>query len=315
MLVGAALTRIDDLPFGEDCGSWQATIHSVLRCVRPALCQARSLTRLPFCCAEAAGCPPERAIPVAAAWLLLYIAARLFDAVQDQDFEPRDWNGLSQAEAINVAGAFLVAIPLALTELEDPHLRADLERDFRCVTLRMAAGQHADLSGWIGSDGESVERYWQVATAKSGALFALACRAGARLGDPPVEILTAYQDFGRLLGQLVQACDDYQDTYDPGNLSDLQAGRVSLPIVYGRAVAGARERKLIEHLVFQAATDTQAASQLRKLLDDLGARHYLLLQIESLGQQAHEALQRASVTGPSLNQLLGLIPRAIKQKV
>jgi len=314
MLIDATLTWLANLSLWEDCAGWQAAIRSVLRCAGRALCRERSLAWLPFCCAEATGCAPERAIPVAAAWLLLYIAARLFDAVEDQDFEPGDWDGLSQAEAINVAGAFLAAIPLALTEVENAQPSAELRVDFQRAALQMAAGQHADLSGWIGSDEGSVKRYWQVVKAKSGTLFALACWAGARLGNPPAEVLTAYADLGHALGQLIQLCDDYNDTYEPGNLSDFQTGRASLPVIYGREVAEPAERAQIEYLLPRATTDAQAASQLRQLLDDLGARHYLLLQIELLGQQAKDALRRASVTGSSLHRLLELIPRIAERQ-
>lgn len=309
ILIDTTLTWLANLSLWEGHGGWQAVIRTTLHCARQSLCHERSLAQLPFRCAEAAGCPAERVVPVAASWLLLYVAARLFDLVEDRDFEPGDWDGMSEAEAINVASAFLAAIPLVLAELEDAQLGADLTLDFQRVALTMAAGQHADLSGWIESGEGAVERYWQVATAKSGDLFALACRAGARCGNQPTGVLTAYADFGRLLGQLVQVCDDYRDTYEPGSSSDFQAGRTSLPVIYGRTVAEHQEREQIEALRAQAATDSRAASQLRQLLDDLGARHYMLLQIELLGQQAEDALRRAAVIGPDLERLLELIPR------
>jgi hypothetical protein len=93
-------------------------------------------------------------------WTDTNLAARLFDTVEDQDFEPSDWHRLSQAEVINVASAFLAAIPLVLAELENTRLGVDLTIDFQHSALKMAAGQHADLSGWIGSDEKAIERYW-----------------------------------------------------------------------------------------------------------------------------------------------------------
>jgi len=246
-------------------------------------------------------------VPVAAAWLLGYIAARLLDEVEDRDFTQENWGGLSQAEAINIASAFLVTIPFVLDRLQDARISADLKADFQQAALEIALGQHADLSGWIGNGDGAIERYWQVARAKSGVLFALACRAGARSGNPPAEILNAYADFGQTLGLLVQVCDDYRDFYGSSDLCTLQTGREVLPVVYGCSVAGPEEQVRIEHLLNQAQTDKYAAYQLRQLLDDLGARHYLLLQVELLGQQAEEFLQRTGAAAPE--QLLKMIPR------
>lgn len=233
--------------------------------------------------------------------------------VEDGHFRSKDWAGVSQAQAINVAGAFLAAIPFALVGLEEPQLSDELRVDFQRAALQMTAGQHADLSGWPGCDEGAVKRYWQIATVKSGIPFALACRAGARLGNPPAEVLDAYADFGRAVGQLAQVCDDYKDTYEPPDLSDFQIGRASLPIVYGRTVASPAERARIEDFVIRATTDARSISQLQQLLEDLGARYYLLLQIELLGEQAEDALRRASVTGPGLVRLQELTPRVAER--
>ena len=280
-------------------------------CANQNLFEAQSLVHLCSHCAISAGAASEQVIPVLAAWLLLYVAAELFDAVEDDEFESQDWAGLSQAEALNVASACLAAIPLVLMEMEDAQLCLDLIAQFHQAALTMAMGQHVDLSGGKEEGEDAVARYWRVAAAKSGALFALACWAGARLGNPAAEVLSAYADFGRILGQLLQVCDDYKDAYTPGNLSDFRPGQASLPVVYGRTVAGPVEIERLEALLTQAAVDEQAASQLRELLDDLGCKYYQLLQIEILGQQAESALRRTLLTGSHLDRLLCLIPRIV----
>lgn len=137
----------------------------------------------------------------------------------------------------------------------------------------MAAGQHADLSGWIGSDEGSVDRYWQVATAKSGVLFALACRAGARLGNPSDEILTAYADFGRALGQLIQVCDDYMD----GSLA--------------RCLC--KIRRPIETSRLQQEVDQESGELRSPLLDAFGLASAIRAHSEEVGEQQGLGVQLA----------------------
>jgi geranylgeranyl pyrophosphate synthase len=255
------------------------------------------------------GCSPRRARPVTAAWIALYVAVHIFDAVEDGEYVPQAWQGLPQAQTLNAASALLAAIPLLLTRSDgDTALHTALIVDFQQTALTMASGQHADLTQWIETDdGDVLARYWQVTEGKSGALFALACRAGAQLGAPPPDIVAAYADFGETLGRLLQLCDDYRDTYLPDKCWPRES-RSSLPLIYGRMVADTKERERLEALQARAATNSAAIVELRQHLDTLGARHYLLLQIERLTEEARIALDHASTSPADRAKLLALLP-------
>src|SRR3990172_12240121 len=71
----------------------------------------------------------------------------------------------------------------------------------------MASGQHADLV----NPQPDLEQWLEIAGAKSGELFALACRCGARLATNDPARLKGFSDFGHHLGILLQILDDLED--------------------------------------------------------------------------------------------------------
>ncbi len=307
-MIDKTLTWLTEHPCWRGPTAWRTVISSALDCQREALSRDVSPARLPFLCAEAVGSTPRRAIPISAAWIALYVAAHIFDAVEDEEYVRQQWQGLPQAQALNAASALLAALPVLLTASDgDAALHTALILDFQQTALTMAAGQHADLAQWIETDdGDVLARYWQVTDGKSGALFSLACRVGAQLGAPSPEIVEAYADFGGILGRLLQLCDDYRDTYLADTLSRRESC-TSLPLLYGRAVADAEGRETLATLQAQAATDPEATANLLQRLDALGARHYLLLQIEHLREAAETALDRAVPPASIREQLLALL--------
>ena len=138
---------------------------------------------LPVLCCEAVGGDEHQATAVAAAWFLLYLAAKVLDDIEDEDALQNPWCTVGIAQAINAATGLIFVSQLALAHL--PRMGAGrglalyLIEDFNCTILRMCAGQHADLTE---ASISSLERYFRIAGAKSGEFFALACRAGALLG-------------------------------------------------------------------------------------------------------------------------------------
>ena len=153
---------------------------------------------LPILCCQAAGGDEDQATAIAAAWFLLYLAAKVLDDVEDGDVHQGPWSAMGAPQAINAATGLIFASQLALARL--PRLGADRElalfllEDFNHTTLRMCAGQQADLTEGSQTSRRlaerlnlreveqlPLERYFWIAGAKSGEFFALACRAGARI--------------------------------------------------------------------------------------------------------------------------------------
>ena len=260
---------------------------------------------LPILCCEAAGGDEDQATAVAAAWFLLYLAAKILDDVEDDDTRLTPWSAIGVPQAINAATGLIFAAPLALARLPrmgiDRELALFLLEDFNRTTLRMCAGQQADLT-----EGSHLclERYFWIAGAKSGEFFALACRAGALLGTDKV---APYSEFGYNLGVLIQMCDDFEGLWNPQGRRDLAAGKRTLPVIYALAVAPPGVRERLERLLVKAIGEQEAEEQARRIITELGAPHYLLIEAQIRRQRAEAALRSTGRPSPAYHQLMALL--------
>lgn len=266
-----------------------------------------SFVLLPCLCCQAVGGEQRHAIVVAAAWQLLVLAARILDDLEDQDVEGDLGTVLGPARAINVATGLMAAAPLALTHLQaDAAVVLDLLQDFQCATLRICAGQHQDLApGEIG-----LEAYEEIVAAKTGETFALACRAGARVGGGDAQQIALLSEFGHHLGMLNQIGDDVSGLWSKADHSDLVAGRKTWPVLYALSVASASERERLQGLLERARGDAEAEARARQKITDLGALHYLLLQAEVRHQRAKVALKSVGAPWPIRQQLSALLEQS-----
>ncbi|TEU11873.1 MAG: hypothetical protein E3J21_22545 [Anaerolineales bacterium] len=244
---------------------------------------------LAILCCEAAGGDEDQATTIAAAWFLLYLAAKVLDDVEDDDTPLTPWSAIGVPQAINAATGLIFVSQLALARLPlmgaDRELALSLLEDFNRTTLRMCAGQHADLT-----EGSNLclERCLSIAGAKSGEFFALACRAGALLGTDEV---APYSEFGYNLGVLIQICDDFEGLWNPQGRSDLAAGKRTLPVIYALTVAPPNVREHLERLLVKANGEREAEEEARGVITELGAPHYLLIEAQVRRRRAEAALR------------------------
>jgi len=134
---------------------------------------------LPGLCCQAAGGLPRTADPVAAAWLLFYTAASIMDHVEDAEQPDPWWADLGAGAAINVATGLYFSACLLLSELDswlgDHEAASQIRSQVLGRFLVMCSGQHLDLI----RPSPTLDQYWDLARAKSGAFFTFACWAGA----------------------------------------------------------------------------------------------------------------------------------------
>lgn len=171
----AVLTTLAREAEPEEC-----YLQDILRVLREARAHEEprtSFTLLPVLSCLAGGGVMEHAVPVAAAWRALHIAAHLLDSVQDEDISPAANTARTRALTINVATGILALAGLALTQVPqsvEEQTRRALHRDFQRAIVRAAGGQHPEFTR---SPRPDLETYFHIAALKSGEPFALATQS------------------------------------------------------------------------------------------------------------------------------------------
>lgn len=166
---------------------------------------------LPSLCCQACGGTAEKATGVSIAWFLLQVSANLLDKVEDHELSSLKFANSDAGIITNLTTGMILVAQWILNHLEMDQVDAgtawDIQRAFHETTLSVCSGQHLDLS----ENEPDLSTCWRIAEAKSGAAFALACYAGARLATNRSDVLDAFTQYGRELGTIVQIDDDLED--------------------------------------------------------------------------------------------------------
>ena len=270
------------------------------------------LLSLPGLCCEAAGGSAQRAEAVTAAWLLFYTAGHLLDDVADevvvQELRP-SWG---PGTIINIATGLIASANIILNMLEE----FGISRGAACATrgdfyrsmLKACTGQHADLT----LVRPTLEQCWETTEAKSGAVFAVACRAGTRLATDDPEGIDLFGQFGHHLGMLLQIGDDISGLWPKGSTpSDLLAGRRwTLPVAYAMAVTPPTLHDHLGTCLQLAPTDQGSEVEARSQIIESGALLYLATEAARHHNQARAMLIRAAGASPARDALLALLHKA-----
>ncbi len=246
---------------------------------------------LPILACRAAGGEPRQAVPVAAAWTALRVAARLLDDVEDEDVAPDRYGVCPPPCVVNLATGF---IGIANLLLADPDLalpspqRQALLQGFNQMMVRMAEAQHLDLlPGGI----QTLDAYWRHIEGKSGVFFGTGVRAGAVAGTQDAQALERYFEFGYNLGVALQLVNDFQGFFVEGVRSDLAAGKRTAPFFFIEDLAPASVREQMQELFAQAPLHQEAREHLRQLAVAQGAAAYMLAEIARYRYRAIQSLR------------------------
>lgn len=228
------------------------------------------LAVLPLAAGAAAGGDHTRAIPVAAAWMVLNQAIRVLDDLHDRDRPAGLWAQVGDARAFNLAAGLYTLCHRLLADApwpDDVHHR--VQRVVAAESLRVAAGQDRDLRGTPAT----LEEYWHTVGEKNGRVFALACAAGAAACAPATEAaIDACGLYGHHLGVVLQLFDDLEGLWEEPGAADLVAGKPSLALLYG--LEGDHPRRAAVRAIVESGEAHQRAEELRAVLDEVGARAF-----------------------------------------
>ena len=262
---------------------------------------------LPGLCCQASGGGPDLTAEVSAAWLLLYIAAHLVDSVEDRDQVDEIKALGGPGSAINVANGLFLSASLILNKLHDKDQTKinaqQLSSDFYNTVLVMTSGQHRDIN----DHRLTLKQWWQVAEAKSGSFFSLACRCGAQLAhDDPVKI-SGYSDYGFHLGMMLQIRDDIEDlkvfleSEVPVNLQR------SLAVAYALEVIPDADKSQLKELTETTHHEPEMVNRIIEMLNLSGAGLYMLAEMERHYELGMTSLKKADPCPPAGEKLAALI--------
>ncbi|OGO49141.1 MAG: hypothetical protein A2Z30_06540 [Chloroflexi bacterium RBG_16_64_43] len=242
------------------------------------------------------------ALPVAASVEFIHNFSLMHDDIQDESPTRRGretiWKRWGAAQAINAGDALFAAASLATLEAqrEDlaPATRAEVLLVLSRACLELTYGQFLDLDAEDAAEA-SIDTYWQMVRAKTGALVAAACLAGGVAGGASAEQAEALAEFGLHLGFAFQVRDDVLGLWgDPAvtgksATTDLQSRKKSLPIVFGL------ERCLeFRGLLAEPFTAAQVPRMLASL-EACGARAFALAEGARMTERAYAAVGRAAL--------------------
>lgn len=253
-------------------------------------------TLLPLLTCQAAGGHLSSALPAAAAWRALHMAAKVLDDVEDGDVSHLTNAATAEAQVVNLGTGLIALAQLALVKIAEqgrPDVCLALLHDVNATVLRAASGQHLDITS---NHTLCLREYWRLIEDKSAAGFALAARAGARCAGASPASIERFSLFGHYLGMLIQIADDLIGFYTQEPWGDLRSGKRPLPVVYGLEVASSSERALLEEWLKE--TTAQAQANVVHMVRSLGGDAYAMAQMARFFNHAQSALEQACQREP-----------------
>jgi len=240
---------------------------------------------LPLAACRAVGGDPQDAVHVTAALLVFSAAMRLYDDVEDQDRPTGLWAKVGAARAYNYGSTIHV---LSFDILNKAPLPANRFRAINQLFIdsfyNLAAGQDRDLAGVT----TTVDDYWLTIEMKTGAAFALACACGALAGTDDPQRIEACRRFGHHVGLTLQIFNDMDSIWHPNGITDIQQGKVTLPLVYATSFEHSGRRELLAYV--QGEQVATHAERITAILDQTDTKSFMLWAAMQEREQALEAL-------------------------
>jgi geranylgeranyl diphosphate synthase type I len=201
-----------------------------------------------------------------------------------------------------------MSVPLLIRKLcsqaVSDALIGELIADMHLSVLKMCVGQHYDLT----RQEISLETAWQIAELKTGAVFSLASRTGARLATDDSKLLYEYTLFGHHLGMLIQIGDDWSDLRPREGRSDLARGsETTLPVAYAMSVLPQAERARLRTCLCEAKCSATAEAEALCLIEGAGTGLYLATKAIQHRRQAEAALEKAGPPSNARDELTKLL--------
>jgi octaprenyl-diphosphate synthase len=138
--------------------------------------------------------------------------------------------------------------------------------------------------------------YLEILSKKTASLFRASCLIGGILSDTTEKERDLLAEYGRNIGMSFQVVDDLLDyTGDIGTLgkpvlTDLEEGRITLPLIYTLNHDGMENKERITQLIQQKELGRETKGEILEIVDSNGALDYTYRKAESYALKSKEIL-------------------------
>jgi octaprenyl-diphosphate synthase len=264
-------------------------LHTRGKLLRPALVCLSAL---------ACGGGSDERLDVAGAVELIHVASLIHDDVIDAAHLRRGQASVNAIWGNQVAvllGDYLFSKSFHMLALVK---NLDLAAAMAGATVRMSQAEIKQIKyGNTPHTDEAI--YFDIIEGKTAQLFSAACRCGALTAGAPGPDAAALSEFGLEWGMAFQITDDALDLTATSEQvgkpigSDIQTGKVTLPIIYALATASPTDRARLTELI-DGATGGQvaAAGEISAILGRCGAIDRALETARAHARSASASLGR-----------------------
>ena len=228
---------------------------------------------------------------------LLHTATLVHDDVVDESYKRRGFfsiNALWKNKIAVLVGDFLLSKGLLLSvENKDYDLLKILSTSVR----EMSEGELMQLERARFMD-TNEQIYFEIIRKKTASLIASCCQIGAAstTADPAVQ--EKMRQFGELIGLAFQIRDDLFDFGDnksgkPAGI-DIKEKKLTLPVLYAMAQAGASETRRIKSLIKSKTSESQKMTEVVAFIEKHGGMEYARIKMIELRNQAFEILEQTA---------------------
>jgi len=268
---------------------------------------------------SAAGGDAESALPAAASVELVESFSQIHDDVQAGQPQRYDrdavWWVWGPAQAINVGDAMHAVARLAVFALAERGNTPEVT--FRAVqivdnaVLEMCEGRFKDLESQERIDLD-VDGYLEMATGKTGALYACAMQLGALAASADDETVEAMATSGRALGLALQIRRDVMELWGVEGAATPVGAEVLnkkklFPVVYSLSKASLSEKRRLGDIYFKRVLDTEDVVKVRDILEELGAKERAEELIAQYRAEAADALEIPGVNAAGRSAMGDLV--------
>jgi geranylgeranyl diphosphate synthase type I len=230
-----------------------------------------SVAMLPLVCCHAVGGRARDAVPVSAALIAAEVSLRIFDDLEDKDRPGQLWELVGEARAWNYASAIhTLSFEILSKAPLPPSVFYRVNQLFIDAFFYITLGQERDLAGMP----PTIEEYWRTIELKTATAYSAACASGAMSGTENPRLVEACNIYGHHVGLAIQIFNDMESIWEPGGLSDLKQGKVTLPVMYGLSLDHSDRDELLSLVT---ANDIVAGSErIKEILDKIGTKDFMI---------------------------------------